>query len=84
MTASQTSAICAMPARITPKARSVPYWAPVAVASSTLNSGDAKLPRTSAPIRMIFSRTGAAAAATKRPEAFRTPDNKAASEMNRM
>jgi hypothetical protein len=34
--------------------------------------------------RMMFSRSGAAAAAAKRPVAFRTPDRSAASEMKRM
>jgi len=37
-----------------------------------------------AEMNRMFSKTGAAAAATKRPVAFKTPESSAASEMNKM
>ena len=65
-------AICAMPATHTPQTSAGPGSPPVAPDSA------------SAPSRMTFSSTGAAAAAANLSMAFSTPDSSAAMEMNRM
>ena len=70
--ACQTSASCAMPATGTAQAKAKPKSQPKVLAALM------------ADIKITFRRTGAAAAAAKRPVAFSTPDKSAASEINRM
>ena len=67
-----TNVSWAMPATGTPHASAMPM-SPPRQATTLI-----------AAIRTMFSSTGAAAAAQKRPSAFRTPLASAASEMNRI
>ncbi len=66
-----TSATWANPAISTPSASASPTGTAMPAASAI------------APIRMMFSRTGAAAGAANRPSAFSTPENSAVSDMHR-
>ena len=88
LAAHHTSASCAMPAIGTDRASVLPICRPRALSMPRPNASDPSRPRaaptSTAMIKMMFSTTGAAAAAIKRPVAFNTPDTSAASEMKRI
>ena len=82
--ATQTITSCTTPAITEPMAKAVPCAPPLMSSGRIEKLGKTVPDRNSAAIKMMFKNTGAAAAAAKRPDAFRTPDTKAASEMNRI